>query len=67
MTGATEAGSAARALLVARTFFMENLDATIISPAIPHIAASFAVQPLDLSSGVSADMLALGIFIPVSG
>lgn len=58
---------AALALLVAGTFFMENLDATVITPAIPHMAASFGVPPVDLNIGVSAYMLTLGIVIPVSG
>ena len=31
------------------------------------MARSFAVRPVDLNSGVSAYMLTLGIFIPVSG
>ncbi len=55
------------ALLVAGTFFMENLDATVITPAVPQIARSFAVHPLDLNVGISAYMLTLGVFIPVSG
>jgi MFS family permease len=46
---------------------MENLDATVITPAIPQMAASFAVRPVDLNTGVSAYMLTLGVFIPVSG
>ena len=46
---------------------MENLDATVIAPAVPQMAQSFAVPPADLSSGVSAYMLTLGVFIPVSG
>lgn len=54
-------------LLVASTFFMENLDATVITPAIPTIANSFGIQPIDLNIGVSAYMLTLGIFIPMSG
>jgi len=55
------------ALLVAGTFFMENLDATVITPAIPAMARSFGVQPVDLNIGVSAYMLTLGVFIPISG
>lgn len=55
------------ALLVAGTYFMENLDATIIMPAIPAMAASFGVAPVDLNVGVSAYLLTLGVFIPVSG
>ena len=57
----------ALALLVAGTFFMENLDATVITPAVPQMAESFGTAPVDLSSGISAYMLTLGIFIPISG
>lgn len=64
---ATNTGMTAVALLVAGTFFMENLDATVITPAIPKMALSFAVPPVALNTGVSAYMLTLGIFIPVSG
>jgi EmrB/QacA subfamily drug resistance transporter len=64
---ATKTSMTAVALLVAGTFFMENLDATVITPAIPKMALSFAVPPVALNTGVSAYMLTLGIFIPVSG
>ncbi|GAA3608016.1 MFS transporter [Gibbsiella greigii] len=57
----------ALALLVAGTFFMENLDATVITPAIPTMARSFGALPVDLNTGVSAYMLTLGVFIPISG
>lgn len=57
----------ALALLVAGAFFMENLDATIIAPAIPVMADSFGVNPADMNIGISAYMLALGVFIPISG
>lgn len=60
-------GAAALALLVAGTFFMENLDATVITPAIPAMARGFGVAPVDLNTGVSAYMLTLGVFIPISG
>ncbi|CAN5278951.1 MFS transporter [soil metagenome] len=55
------------ALLVASTFFMENLDGTVITTAVPDIARSFGIRPVDLDIGVSAYLLTLGIFIPVSG
>lgn len=57
----------ALALLVAGAFFMENLDATIIAPAVPIMAQSFGVNPADMNIGISAYMLALGVFIPISG
>ena len=55
------------ALLVAGAFFMENLDGTVITTAVPDIARSFGVAPLDLNIGVSAYLLTLGVFIPISG
>ncbi|WPB55288.1 MFS transporter [Xylophilus sp. GOD-11R] len=55
------------ALLVAGAFFMENFDATVITTALPAMATSFGVAPVALSAGVSAYLLALAVFIPVSG
>ncbi|WP_049621546.1 MFS transporter [Frateuria defendens] len=55
------------ALLVAGTFFMENLDATVITTALPAMAASFGVAPARLSIGISAYMLTLAVCIPLSG
>src|ERR1700761_8658052 len=55
------------ALLVAATFFMEYLDTTIVATALPQMARTFPVGPNDLSLGMSAYMLALAVFIPISG
>ncbi|WP_332457746.1 MFS transporter [Bordetella genomosp. 9] len=55
------------AWLVAGSFFMEMLDATIITTALPEMARSFGVRPADMSIGMSAYLLALAVFIPVSG
>lgn len=63
----SQAGQIALSLLVAGTFFMENLDATVITPAVPMMAKSFGTAPVDLNLGVSAYMLTLAIFIPASG
>ena len=54
-------------MLVAGAFFMENLDGTVIATAVPDMAQSFGVAPLTLNVGVSAYLLTLGVFIPVSG
>ena len=59
--------SSAVALLVAGAFFMENLDGTIILTALPQMAKSFHVYPLDMNVGVSAYLLTLAVLIPVSG
>jgi MFS family permease len=53
--------------IVAATFFMEYLDTTVIATALPQMAHSFGVGPNSLSLGMTAYMLALAIFIPVSG
>ena len=55
------------ALLVAVTFFMENLDATVISTALPDLARTFGVTAVDVNIGMSAYMLAVAVFIPLSG
>lgn len=55
------------ALLVAGAMFMENLDGTVIATAIPQMAVSFHVQPAELNVGISAYLLTLAVFIPISG
>jgi len=55
------------ALLVAGAAFMELLDGTVIATALPQMARSFAVSPVDLNVGMTAYLLTLGVFIPVSG
>ena len=55
------------ALLVAGAFFMENLDGTIIATAAPRMARSFGVPSVELNIAITAYLLALGVFIPVSG
>ena len=55
------------ALLVAGTFFMENLDGTIIQTAAPAMAADLGVNPVDINIAMTAYLLTLAIGIPVSG
>ncbi len=54
------------ALVVAVTFFMENLDATVIATALPSMAIGFGVTSIDMNVGISAYLLAVAIFIPLS-
>ncbi|MDB5761406.1 MAG: transporter [Herminiimonas sp.] len=54
------------ALIVASAFFMENLDATVIATALPHMASTFGVTEVAVSIGMTAYMLTLAVFIPVS-
>jgi EmrB/QacA subfamily drug resistance transporter len=46
---------------------MEILDATIITPAIPLIATSFRVDPVDVNVAISAYLVTLAVLIPASG
>jgi EmrB/QacA subfamily drug resistance transporter len=54
-------------LIVACALFMQNLDTSIINTALPSIAVSFGDSPVRLSLAVTAYMLALAVFIPISG
>jgi EmrB/QacA subfamily drug resistance transporter len=55
------------ALIVACALFMENLDGTVITTALPAMAVSFGDTPTRLSLGVTVYMISLAIFIPISG
>jgi len=55
------------ALLVAGALFMEQLDGTVIATALPQMANSFGVAPVDLNIGMSAYLLTVAVFIPASG
>lgn len=54
-------------LVVASGFLMEQLDATIITTAIPDMAASLNETPLRLNLAITSYVLSLAIFIPISG
>src|SRR6202789_2916283 len=53
--------------LIAGAFFMENLDGTIIATALPQMARSFRVSAVSLNIGMTAYLLTLAVFIPISG
>lgn len=55
------------ALLVAATFFMEFLDGTVLTTAIPSIAGDFAVAPADVNITMTAYLMTVAMGIPVSG
>src|ERR1700712_3568311 len=54
-------------LIVAAAFFMEYLDGTVIATALPAMAQDFGRDPVSLGIGITAYLLALAVFIPVSG
>lgn len=53
--------------LIAGAFFMENLDGTIIATALPQMAKSFGVGAVRLNIGMTAYLITLAVFIPISG
>ena len=65
-----EVSAAAKRLLpwlVAVGFFMESLDTTILNTAVPTIAQSLRVPPLDMKAVLASYALSLAVFIPISG
>ena len=54
-------------LIVAFAFLMEQLDATIVTTAIPDMARSLHVTPLQMNLTITAYILSLAVFMPLSG
>src|SRR5690606_6543899 len=54
-------------LILAVALFMEQMDSTVIATALPAIAADLGVGPITLKLALTAYMVALAIFIPISG
>ena len=54
------------ALIVASATFMGGLDATVITTALPQMAHSFHLPPVDLSLGVTIYILVMAAFLPLS-
>ncbi len=55
------------AMIVASAVIMQQLDATVITTALPQMAVSFNADPVRLSVAVTAYLLSLAVFVPVSG
>jgi EmrB/QacA subfamily drug resistance transporter len=54
-------------LIVACALFIENMDSTVISTSLPAIAKDLATDPIALKLALTTYLLALAVFIPVSG
>ncbi len=54
-------------LIVATALFIENMDSTAIATSLPAIAADLGTEPIALKLALTAYLLALAVFIPVSG
>lgn len=62
-----EQNSRAIAFTVAAAFFMETLDASIITTALPAIGAGFGTTALGVSASVTAYLVAMAVFVPAAG
>jgi EmrB/QacA subfamily drug resistance transporter len=54
-------------LAVSTALFMEFIDSTSLSTALPTLAAAFKVDPVHLKLALTAYILTLAVFIPISG
>ncbi len=54
-------------LIIASALFMENLDSTVLTTALPAIAADFGEDPIRLKLALTSYLIALAVFIPASG
>lgn len=67
LRGKASVGAQGVALIVAAAFFMQNLDGAIINTSLPQMAHSFGVGTVDVNIGITAYILAVAAFVPLSG
>lgn len=54
-------------LILAVALFMEQMDSTVIATSLPAIALDIGTSPVALKLALTTYLVALGIFIPISG
>ncbi|MCR4265101.1 MFS transporter [Nitratireductor sp. ZSWI3] len=54
-------------LVLAVALFMEQMDSTVIATSLPAIAADIGTSPVTLKLALTTYLVALAIFIPISG
>ncbi|GHD05660.1 MFS transporter [Tianweitania populi] len=54
-------------IVLAVALFMENMDSTVISTSLPAIARDIETSPIALKLALTAYLVSVAIFIPVSG
>jgi EmrB/QacA subfamily drug resistance transporter len=54
-------------LTVAAAFFMESLDSTIVTTALPAIARSLGESTLDLTASITFYLVGMAAFVPTAG
>jgi EmrB/QacA subfamily drug resistance transporter len=55
------------AVIVASALIMQNLDSSVIATALPAMARDLNSEPLHLSAAITSYLVALTVFIPLSG
>jgi EmrB/QacA subfamily drug resistance transporter len=55
------------AMIVASAIMMQQIDSTVITTALPQMAVSLHTDPVRLSVAVTAYLLSVAVFVPVSG
>jgi EmrB/QacA subfamily drug resistance transporter len=55
------------ALIVASALFMQNLDSTVVTTALPSMARAFDVAPVTMNIVITSYLVSLAAFIPASG
>jgi EmrB/QacA subfamily drug resistance transporter len=55
------------AAIVASALIMQNLDASVVATALPSMARDLGADPVHLSVAITSYLVALCVFIPVSG
>jgi EmrB/QacA subfamily drug resistance transporter len=54
-------------MIIGSALFMQTLDATVISNALPTMARSLHEDPLTLNLAITSYLLASAVFLPISG
>lgn len=54
-------------LILAVALFMEMMDSTVIATSLPAIASDIGTEPIALKLALTSYLVALAIFIPISG
>lgn len=55
------------ALIIASALFMEGIDSTVLATALPSMARSFQVDPLQMNVALTSYLLSLAVCLPASG
>jgi EmrB/QacA subfamily drug resistance transporter len=64
--GAADTFSRRIPLIVAAAFFMETLDSTIVTIALPAIAQSLGEPTLKLTASITVYLIAMAVFVPTA-